>query len=239
MDNPALVLCQMLSQPRDQTGRITVPGFYDDVAPLSTYERRQMKRLPGSDRALAKFLGVPRLSGEKGFTATEQRTSRPTIEINGLTSGYQGDGSKTIIPSWARAKLTFRLVPNQEPAKLRKALIRHLKSLCPPTVRLKVNVGHGGKPYLVSPDGSLAQASLRALEAAFGRQPVLMREGGSIPIVTSFKEIIGADTLLLGLALPDDNPHSPNEKFDLACFRLGMKLGAHLWPELAHAALRK
>jgi succinyl-diaminopimelate desuccinylase len=179
------------------------------------------------------------LFGEKGFTATEQRTARPTIEINGLTSGYQGEGSKTIIPSWARAKLTFRLVPNQNPAKLRVAVMRHLKKLCPPTVRMKVTAGHGGKPYLVSPDGPLAQASLRALEAAFGRKPVLMREGGSIPIVTSFQEILGADTLLLGLALPNDNPHSPNEKFDVACFQRGMKLGAYLWPEMARAAQKK
>lgn len=238
VDNPALALCQLLARLRDENGRITIPGFYDDVAPLSACERRQMKRLPGSDRELVKFLGVPRLSGEKGFTATEQRTARPTIEINGLTSGYQGEGSKTIIPSWARAKLTFRLVPDQNPEKLRAGVVRHLKKLCPPTVRLKIHVGHGGKPYLVSPDGPLAQASLRALEAAFGRKPVLMREGGSIPIVTSFQEILGADTLLLGLALPDDNPHSPNEKFDLTCFQRGMKLGAYLWPEMAGAALQ-
>ena len=239
VDNPAMVLCEMLAQLRDKNGRIAVPGFYNDVTSLSAYERRQMKRLPGTDRELVKFLGVPRLFGEEGFTATEQRTARPTIEINGLTSGYQGEGSKTIIPSWARAKLTFRLVPNQNPEKLRAAVVRQLKKLCPPTVRLKVHAGHGGKPYLVSPDGPLAQASLRALEAAFGRKPVLMREGGSIPIVTSFQEILGADTLLLGLALPDDNPHSPNEKFDLTCFQRGMKLGAYLWPEMARAAKKK
>lgn len=236
VDNPALVLCQMLGALRDRRGRITIPGFYDDVVPLSRFEQQQMKCLPGNDRQLARFLGVPRLFGEQAFASTAQRTARPTLEINGLTSGYQGEGSKTIIPSWARAKLTFRLVPDQDPAEICAVVERHLRKLCPPTVRLNIRAGHGGKPYLVSPEGPLAQASLRALRQAFGRPPLLMREGGSIPIVTAFKEIVGADTLLLGLALPDDNPHSPNEKFSLDCFRRGLRLGACLWPELARAA---
>ena len=235
VDNPAMVLAQLLAQLRDKNGRIAVPGFYDEVAPLSRQERKEMTRLPGRDNELAKFLGVPRLFGERGFTSTEQRTARPTGEINGLTSGYQGDGSKTIIPAWARAKLTFRLVPNQKPSKIGKAVEGYLKRLCPPTVRLTVKCGHGGEPYLMSPDSRLAKASLRALEKAFGRKPLLMREGGSIPIVNSFQRILRSETLLLGLALPDDNPHSPNEKFDLVCFRRGMQLGAHLWPELAHS----
>jgi acetylornithine deacetylase/succinyl-diaminopimelate desuccinylase-like protein len=232
VDNPAMVLSRILAQLRDKHGRITVPGFYNAVAPLSARERREMKRLPGGDKELARFLGVPRLFGERGFTSTEQRTARPTVEINGLTSGYQGDGSKTIIPAWARAKLTFRLVPNQNPSTIQAAVEKYLKRLCPPTVRLTVKGGHGGEPYLMSPDSPLARASLRALQKAFGRKPLLMREGGSIPIVNSFQRIVGSETLLLGLALPDDNPHSPNEKFDLACFTRGMRLGAHLWPEL-------
>jgi acetylornithine deacetylase/succinyl-diaminopimelate desuccinylase-like protein len=182
--------------------------------------------------AYQKHLGVPKLFGERGFTPFEQRAARPTIEINGLTSGYQGEGSKTIVPSWARAKLTFRLVPNQSPAQVRDAILKQLKKLCPPTVRMEIKAGHGGEPYLVSPKSPEAQAGLRALKAAFGREPILMREGGSIPIVTSFEKILGADTLLLGLALPDDNAHSPNEKFDLECFAKGMQMSAHLWQEL-------
>jgi acetylornithine deacetylase/succinyl-diaminopimelate desuccinylase-like protein len=233
VDNPAMALAQLLAKLRDKHGRVAVPGFYDDVVPLTAYERKQMARLPHGDAALRKFLGVPALFGERGYTSTEQRSARPTIEINGLTSGYQGEGSKTIVPSWARAKITCRLVPNQKPAKVRKLLIDHLRRICPPTVRLKVAGGHGGEPYLFSPDSAQARAALRALKSAFGYEPVLMREGGSIPIVTDFKKILGADTLLLGLALPDDNPHSPNEKFDLECFRRGMRLGAHLWQELA------
>ncbi len=233
LDNPAMALCQLLAKLRDKNGRIAIPGFYDDVTPLSAYERRQLARLPHNDRAMAKFLGAPELFGEKGFTATERRSARPTIEINGLTSGYQGEGSKTIVPSWARAKLTFRLVPNQKPDKIRACVLKQLKKLCPPTVRMEIKSGHGGEPYIVSPEGTQAQAAMRALKAAFGREPILMREGGSIPIVNDFKKHLGADTLLLGLSLPDDNPHSPNEKFDLGCYTAGMRLGAQLWRELA------
>src|SRR6185436_6221936 len=165
--------------------------------------------------------------------SSERRSARPTLEINGLTSGYQGEGSKTIIPAWARAKLTLRLVPNQKPEKIRKLVEKHIRKVAPKTVKIEITSGHGGDPYLFSPTGPRAQAALRALKKSFGHEPVLMREGGSIPIVNNFKRELGADTLLLGLALPDDNPHSPNEKFDLDCFAAGMRLGAYLWQELA------
>ena len=233
VENPAMALCQLLARCRDKHGRITIPGFYDDVVALTAYERKQLARLPHDDASYCKFLGVPELFGESGYTAIEQRSARPTLEINGLTSGYQGEGSKTIIPAWARAKITCRLVPNQTPEKVRKLVINHLQGICPPAARLTVASGHGGDPYLVSPTSPQAQAALRALKTSFQHEPVLMREGGSIPIVNQFKKYLGADTLLLGLALPDDNPHSPNEKFDLDCFRKGMRLGASLWPELA------
>lgn len=232
VDNPAMALAQLLAQLRDKNGKVAIPGFYKDVAPLSAYERKQFARLPMSVSAYQNLIGVPKLFGERGFTPFEQRAARPTIEINGLTSGYQGEGSKTIVPSWAKAKLTFRLVPNQDPARIRKVILKHLQKICPPTVRMEVKAGHGGEPYIVSPKSSQAQAGLRALKAAFGCEPVLMREGGSIPIVTDFKKILGAETLLLGLALPDDNAHSPNEKFDLDCFAKGMRMSAHLWQEL-------
>lgn len=235
VDNPAMALCQLLAQLRDKNGRVAIPGFYHDVVPLSAYERKQLARLPHSDREMCQFLGVPRLFGERGYTATERRSARPTVEINGLTSGYQGEGSKTIIPAWARAKLTFRLVPNQKPGKIRAVVLKQLKRLCPPTMRMEIESGHGGEPYLVSPKGAQAQAAMRALKSAFGYEPILMREGGSIPIVNEFKRHLGVDTLLLGLALPDDNPHSPNEKFDLACYTTGMRMGAYLWPELSKA----
>ncbi len=235
VDNPAMALCQMLAQLRARNGRINVPGFYDDVLALSAYERKQLARLPHTDAAYRKFMGVPALFGEKGYSSTERRMARPTIEINGLTSGYQGEGSKTIVPSWARAKLTFRLVPNQKPEKIRKAILARLKAVCPPSVRLEIHAGHGAEPYLVAPTSAHARAALRALETAFHKKPILMREGGSIPIVNEFKKHLGADTLLLGLSLPDDNAHSPNEKFDLDCYRAGMRMSAALWPELSAA----
>ncbi|HEY3860813.1 MAG TPA: dipeptidase [Verrucomicrobiae bacterium] len=233
VDNPAMVLCQMLAQLRDKNGRVNISGFYDGVEKLSAYERKQMGRLPMTEAAYRKFLGVPQLFGERGFSFVEQRGARPTVEINGLTSGYQGEGSKTIVPAWARAKLTFRLVPGQDPARVRKLILARLKELCPPTVKMEFKAGHGGEPYLVSPSSPLAQAALRTLKEAFGHEPILMREGGSIPIVTQFKKVLGADSLLLGLALPDDNAHSPNEKFSLDCFEKGARMGALLWPELA------
>jgi acetylornithine deacetylase/succinyl-diaminopimelate desuccinylase-like protein len=236
VDNPAMALCRLLAQLRDKNGRITIPGLYDDVAPLSAYERKQLARIPFSEGPYRKSLGVPKLFGEHGYTPQEQRAARPTLEINGLTSGYQGEGSKTIIPAWASAKLTFRLVPNQTPERIRKRVTQQLKRLCPPTVRLKIEGGHGGEPYLVSPTSPLAKAGLRSLKAAFGHEPVLLREGGSIPIVTDFKKILGADALMLGLALPDDNAHSPNEKFSLDAFAKGMRMSALLWRELAEGS---
>jgi acetylornithine deacetylase/succinyl-diaminopimelate desuccinylase-like protein len=233
LDNPAMALAQMLARVRDKNGRIAIPGFYDDVKPLTKLERAEMAKLKFSADDYAKFLGVPKLFGEKGYTPNEQRGARPTFEINGLTSGYQGQGSKTIVPAWASAKVTCRLVPNQEPEKVREAVVDYFKRNCPPTVRVEVKSGHGGEPYLVEPTGAPAQAALRALRKAFNAEPVLLREGGSIPIVNEFKRILRIDTLLLGLALPEDNAHSPNERFSLECFERGMAMSAYLWPELA------
>jgi acetylornithine deacetylase/succinyl-diaminopimelate desuccinylase-like protein len=236
LENPAMALCQMLAQLRDRNGKITIPGFYDDVRPSSKFERQQMAKLHFDEKEYAEFLGVPQLFGEKGFTPKEQRSARPTLEINGLTSGYQGQGSKTIVPSWARAKITCRLVADQKPDKVRDAVISHLKKICRPTVRLEIEAGHGGDPYMVDPTSPLAQAALTAVRKAFKAEPVLLKEGGSIPIVNDFKRILGAETLMLGLALPEDNAHSPNESFSLECFEKGMTMSALLWPELSKAA---
>ena len=233
VENPAMALARLLAGVRDDKGRIKIPGFYDGVEKLSKFERQQAARYPLKDAQLKKLLGSPQLFGEHGFTPTEQRSSRPTFEINGLTSGYQGAGSKTIVPSWARAKITCRLVPNQNPEHVRKAVVAHLKKNCPPTVRLEIEAGHGAEAYFVLPTGVPARAALRALEKAFGHPPILMREGGSIPIVNEFKKILGADSLLLGLGLPDDNAHSPNEKFNLDCFEKGQLMSAYLWQELS------
>ena len=232
IENPAMALANLLAKVRNKNGRITIPGFYDGVKPFTKFEREQSALYPLKDSQLKKLTGSPQLFGERGFTATEQRSARPTFEINGLTSGYQGEGSKTIVPAWARAKITCRLVPDQKPEHIRKKVFAYLKKICPPTVRMEITAGHGAEAYLVSPTGNEAKAALRALEKAFGRKPILMREGGSIPIVNEFKKILGADSLLLGLGLPDDNPHSPNEKFNLDCFEKGQLMSAHLWQEL-------
>ena len=231
--NPAIVLAQLLAKVHDADGRIAIPGFYNGIVKLTEFERKQMARVPFQREAYRKFLGVPQLFGERGFTPDEQRTARPTFEVNGLTSGYQGEGSKTIVPAWARAKITTRLVPGQEPAKAVKAVRAFLEKHCPPTVSLEIKAGHGAEAYMVSPRSADAQAALRALKQAFGHEPVLLREGGSIPIVNQFKKILGADTLLLGLSLPDDNAHSPNEKFDLDIFAQGQRMSALLWQELS------
>ena len=233
LNNPAMALCQILAQLRDERGRITIPGFYDKVESLSPYERKQARRVPFNASEYRKFLGVPMLFGEQGYTPVEQRSARPTLEINGLTSGYQGSGSKTIVPAWASAKLTLRLVPNQEPDQITALVQKHLKKICPPTVRLEIKPGHGAAPYLVPPDSPQAQAAMRALRSSFGCEPLLIREGGSIPIVNDFKRLLGVDSLMLGLSLPDDNAHSPNEKFDLDCFAKGQLMSAHLWQELS------
>jgi len=234
VDNPAMALCQLLAQLRDEWGRITIPGFYDDVAPLSPFEQAHFDLHPFDAEQYRRSLGVRLLFGEHGFTPIEQRSARPTLDINGLTSGYQGSGGKTIIPATATAKLTMRLVPHQKPKQILAATIQHLQRLCPPTVRLRVTANHSSEPYLVSPDGELVQAGREALRCAFGAEPLLVREGGSIPIVNEFKRVLKADSLLIGLALPDDGAHSPNEKFNLDVFARGMAMSAKLWPILAH-----
>lgn len=235
IENPAIALSKLLAQMIDKKGRITIPGFYEDVIKLSAYERKQMARVPFSEGNYKKLLGVKSLFGEKGFTPNEHRAARPTFEINGLTSGYQGEGSKTIVPSHASAKITMRLVPNQNAAKILRTVAQHFKKLCPETMRVKVELGHVADPYIVSPKGRFAKAALKSLKTAFGHEPVLLREGGSIPIVEHFARILKVDTYLLGLALPDDNLHSPNEKMNLEVFTRGIEMSAHLWKDFAEA----
>jgi acetylornithine deacetylase/succinyl-diaminopimelate desuccinylase-like protein len=236
VDNPAMVLCQMLGSLRNKRGAFAIPGFYDDVVKLSVYERKQMAKVPFNEAKFRKSVGVGALFGEAGYTPNEQRAARPTFEINGLTSGYQGEGGKTIVPSWASAKITMRLVPNQDPKKILALVKKHLKAICPPTVKLTLTEGQGGGPYMVDPTGPLAQACMRAAKAGFRHECVLVRGGGSIPIIAAFKQYLKADSLMLGLALPDDNAHSPNEKFSLDAYMAGMRMGAQLWPELAAVA---
>ncbi|HUI05754.1 MAG TPA: dipeptidase [Verrucomicrobiae bacterium] len=230
--NPALVLAQMLAKCVDAHGHVTVPGFYAEVKPLAAWERRKWQRLPFDARAYRDFLGVPALAGETGFTPLEQRWARPTFEINGLTSGYQGPGGKTIVPAWASAKISCRLVPNQDPARAVQLVSRHLRRICPRSVRLSIVSDHSA-PFFEPPTGCGARAAAAALERAFGTKPVFVREGGSLPILDTFKRHLGGEIILVGLGLPDDNWHSPNEKMDLDNFQRGAVMSAALLQELA------
>lgn len=234
LENPAMALAHLLATLRDRkTGKVLVRGFYDGVSALAPVERKALRHGGEADpEKYRAFLKVPCLFGERGFNHIEHTTTRPTLEVNGLTSGYQGAGSKTIVPSSARAKITMRLVPNQNPRQVLAAVVAHLKKHCPKTVRMELAHGHGAEPYLFPPESGAARAVARAAKLVFGRAPVLIREGGSIPVVTDFKKILGLDSVLIGLALPDDNAHSPNEKFELANFKRGMALSAELWREL-------
>ena len=187
----------------------------------------------GGDAATLEETGAPGLWGEAGYTALEQRWGRPTAEVNGIGGGYQGEGSKTVIAREAMAKLSFRLVPDQDPAEILKLAKGHLESHCPDACRIEVELGHSGPAYVMDPHSSYGKAAQSALEKAFGDQPKLIREGGSIPIIQSIKDILGVDTLLLGLALPDCQLHAPNENFTVSNFEGGIRLNRALLEELA------
>ncbi|MBV9658170.1 MAG: dipeptidase [Verrucomicrobia bacterium] len=232
--NPATALARLLASLHDADGHVAVAGFYDAVQPLADWEREAWKALPLNDEhALLALTGASATFGEAGFTSIERFSARPTAEINGFASGYQGEGSKTIIPAKASAKLTFRLVPDQDPAKIQALVTEHLFTHCPPGVKLDVVPGHSGRPYACDPHSAFGQAAQRALRHTFpGKEPALIREGGSIPIVTTFREVLGVETLLLGLALPDCRAHSPNENFPLANYFAGIRLNQVLLREI-------
>jgi acetylornithine deacetylase/succinyl-diaminopimelate desuccinylase-like protein len=231
--NPANALTKILAALIDADGRITIPGFYDDVVALSPQERSQLAALPFDGAAAARELGVDALTGEAGYSTLERRWARPTFDINGLWSGYQGEGSKTVLPAKAGAKFSFRLVPNQRPEKVTEALRTLLDRIKPPGVALELLDLHGAEATLFPLDSPYLEAAARAIEHGFGRRPVYTREGGSIPIVSTFHDALGVDILLLGWGQNDDNAHSPNEKFSLADFHAGIRASAELWQEIA------
>ena len=230
--NPANALAQMLAGLIDRKGRVTIDGFYDDVVPLTASEREEMAALPFDEDQYFKQLGVTEGAGEEGFTTLERRWTRPTFDVSGLTSGCQGEWTKTILPASSVAKFSFRLVPDQDPARITIGLKRRLTELCPPGVEWELTECHGSPGMLASLDSPYMAAASRAIQHAFGRRPVFTREGGSIPIVAAFSRQLKADTLLLGWGQDDDNTHSPNEKFSLADFHRGIKASARLWEEL-------
>ena len=226
--NPAMVLAQMLAGCVDTRGRVAIPGFYDAVRPLTAKERRAWRQLPVNDRRYAAELGVPTTAGETGFTTLERRWARPTFEINGITGGYQGPGGKTIVPAWASAKITCRLVPNQNPQQIDRLVVNHLRRLAPRSVRVTIDAGHYSPPFLTATDGPGARAALAALETAFGRKPVCTREGGTIHILETFRRKLRGEVLVIGLGQADDNWHSPNEKMELNNFYNGIAMSVEL-----------
>ncbi len=230
--NPAFVLGQILSQMKDKGGRVKITGFYDDVRPLLDQEREQWKRLPFNEKKYRKELGAPKLFGESGYSTLERVWARPTFEVNGLLAGFTGEGAKTVIPATAMAKISMRLVPDQDPDKVANLFEAYLKKVAPKTVDVTLTRMHGGKPWMADFDNPYVQAAGRAIEQGFGKAPVFNREGGSIPVVSTFQEVLGVPSVLFGIGLPDENAHAPNEKLDLGNFHNGVIAAAYLYEEL-------
>lgn len=231
--NPAMVLAQILAQMRDKSGRVKIPGFYDDVMPLSDEERRAWQALPFSEKRYRKELGAPKLFGEPGYTVLERVWARPTFEVNGLLAGFTGEGAKTVIPATAMAKISMRLVPNQNQERIGKLFEDYLRKVAPKTVEVTVTALHGGQPWITDYDNAYIQAAGRAIEKGFGKPPVFCREGGSIPVISTFQQQLGLPAVLFGVGLPDENAHAPNERLDLGNFHNGIVASAYLYDEIA------
>jgi acetylornithine deacetylase/succinyl-diaminopimelate desuccinylase-like protein len=231
--NPAFVLAQMIAQMKDRSGHIKVPGFYDDVVALTPEEREAWARLPFNEKQYKKDFGIPKVFGETDYSTLERTWARPTLEVNGLLSGFTGEGAKTVLPAVAMAKISMRLVPNQDPEKIAGLFETYVKKLAPKTVDLKFTRMHGGKPWMTSFDNPFVQAAGRAIEQGFGQRPVFTREGGSIPVVSTFQEELGLPSVLFGVGLPDENAHAPNEKLDVGNFHNGIIASAFLYDQIS------
>ena len=233
--NPATAIARLVASLHDKNGRIQIPGFYEDVRDVQDWERKQWAELGDSESEIKSLAGVGELFGEAGYSDLERRWARPTAEINGLGGGYQGDGGKTIIPKKAFVKMTFRMVPNQDPEKILKALHAHIHNNKLPGVRFEISGERSSSAYLMEPNSAFGKVAQTALEKTFNKRPALIREGGTIQIVNDFRRLLGVDSLLLGLALPDCGAHAPNENFPIENFEAGIKLNQILLEELAKA----
>ena len=231
--NPVNALARMIASLHDADGKIAVPGFYDKVIALTEIERKEIAGLPFDEKEWLASTGSPSTVGEKGFTTLERVWARPTLDCNGISGGFSGEGSKTIIPARAMAKITCRLVPDQDPDEIAKLVGAHLEKVAPPGVKTRVEISHGGRPYLAPTDHPVFEIAKRAFAKAFGRPTVFIREGGSIPFVRTIADATGKPCLLMGFGQPDENAHAPNEWIDLENFHLGIKSAAHLYDELS------
>ena len=221
--NPITILAGMIASLHDENNHITIPGFYDDVLEIGEGERAELAKAPFSEAEYKKDLGIRELWGEKGYTTNERTGIRPTLEINGIWGGYTGEGSKTVLPSKATAKISCRLVPNQKTAKMTKLLIDHIQKIAPPCVTVKAWEHHGGDPYMTPVDSMEYRAAAKAITTTFGKEPIPVRGGGSIPITALFESELGCKVVFLGFGLDSDNLHSPNEKYDLVNFYKGIE----------------
>ena len=231
--NPAMALARILATFHDAEGRVAIDGFYDGVRDWGDAVRGQIRSLPFEEEAFREETGASSLGGERGFSVLERLWTRPTCEVNGLLSGYTGEGAKTVLPAKAMAKVSFRLVPDQDPSRIGQLVRAHVARVAPDGVRVEVRELHGGRPWKAEPSGPLFEAARRALAAAFGREPVLAGEGGSIPVVGDFERILGAPVLLIGFGLPGENAHAPDEWMSVENFEQGMRAIAVLWDEMA------
>ena len=230
--NPAMALARILATMHDADGRIAIPGFYDAVHAWDARVLEQMRGLPFDEEHFRAEAGSPVLGGEKGYTVLERLWTRPTCEVNGLLSGYTGEGAKTVLPAKAMAKVSCRLVPDQDPAAIEALMKAHVARVAPKGVTVTVTHLHGGRPWRAELAGPLFDAARRALAAAFGKEPVITGEGGSIPVVGDFQRILGAPVLLVGFGLPGENAHAPDEWMSVENFTKGMRAIAALWDEL-------
>ncbi len=221
--NPATILAKMIASLHDENNHITIPGFYDGVLELSATERENLNKAPFDEAEYKQDLGVDELWGEKGYTTIERTGIRPTLEVNGIWGGYTGEGAKTVLPSKAFAKISMRLVPNQDWVKISDLFKAHFEKIAPKSVKVKVSAHHGGSPYVTPTDHVAFKAADKAIEATFGKAPIPVRGGGSIPIVALFEKVLGLKTVLMGFGLDSDNLHSPNEKYGLENFYKGIE----------------
>jgi acetylornithine deacetylase/succinyl-diaminopimelate desuccinylase-like protein len=236
VNNPINALCRMIAQLQDAEGHITVPGFYDDVRPLSPEERAELAKVPFDRAAWLEEAGVPTDWGEPKYTIIERTSARPTLDVNGIWGGYIEPGAKTVLPSEAHAKLSMRLVPDQDPDGITQLVAQYLREIAPPSVSVTVKDLHSGAGALVRRDSPAMQAAFRAYAETFGTEPVFVREGGSIPVVATFKRVLGVDTILLGFGLPDDRLHAPNEKIHVPTFFRGIETVIRLMASVASTA---
>ena len=230
--NPAMALARILATMHDANGHVAIYGFYDRVRDWGEKARREIKSLPFEDEHFRAETGAPALGGEVGYTTLERVWMRPTCEVNGLLSGYTGEGAKTVLPSTAMAKVSCRLVPDQDPREIETLMRAHVERVAPDGVTVTVTVLHGGRPWRAELTGPLYDAGRRALAAAFGKEPVITGEGGSIPVVGDFQQILGAPVLLMGFGLPGENAHAPNEWLSMDNFEKGLRAVAMLYEEL-------